>query len=105
MIIPELPSRKKKYQGTRYNADVHYQSAAWRSTRKAFREQFTKMPDGTLLSNKYCYDCFIEDKMRLPGSETDHIKSRKSGGTDDFNNLRTLCRTHHAIKSANEGKR
>jgi len=103
MIIQELNSRKTK-QGFRKHDDPHYHSSAWKNARKSFRDQFTKMPDGTMLSNKYCYDCYIEDKMRLPGSETDHIKRRKDGGTDDFSNLRTLCRTHHAKKSSNEGK-
>ncbi len=104
MRIEELKSRKQKSQGKRYNVDPHYHSSAWKTARKLFREEFTRMPDGTMLSNKYCYDCYCEDKMRLPGSETDHIKRRKDGGTDDFSNLRTLCRTHHAIKSSNEGK-
>lgn len=104
MIIEELKSRKQKSQGFRKHDDGHYRSKGWKLTRTAFREQFTKMPDGTMLSNKYCLMCYLEDKMRLPGSECDHIQSRKSGGTDDFSNLRTLCRTHHAIVSANQGK-
>ena len=106
MRIPEIkrPWIKNQSQGTRYNSDPHYRSKGWKDTRTAFRKLSTTMPDGSMLLNIYCYDCYVQDKMRLPGSETDHILARKAGGTDDFSNLRTLCRTHHAIKSANEGK-
>lgn len=94
---------EKKYQ-TRYNPDPFYQSKTWKNIRASFREGYTLTPDGTKLSNKYCIDCYIEHKQRIPGRNTDHIQARKAGGPDDHSNLQTQCDTHHARKSANEGK-
>lgn len=99
MIIPELSSRKRN------NPDPWYHSRSWTTTRTSFREGFTRMPDGVMLSNKFCYDCYIEHKMKLPGRQTDHVLAIKAGGhRTDHSNLRTLCDSHHAKKSANEGK-
>lgn len=37
------------------------------------------------------------------GTECDHIINLASGGTDDLENLRMLCKWHHARKSSAEG--
>lgn len=60
------------------------------------------MPDGFMLSNIYCVDCYKEYKVKLPGSTADHIVQREEGGKDELSNLQTLCSTHHAAKSARE---
>lgn len=88
----------------RYNPDPYYQSNNWRILRSDFREDCTFV-NGFQLSNKYCIDCFKESGSLIPGSNTDHIKPRKAGGLDIKSNLQTQCDRHHAIKSANEGKK
>ena len=35
--------------------------------------------------------------------EVDHIISRRSGGSNDYENLQALCRLCHSRKSASEG--
>jgi len=35
--------------------------------------------------------------------DVDHIKSHKAGGTDDDDNLESLCGWHHDQKSGREG--
>lgn len=35
----------------------------------------------------------------------DHKVRRKDGGGDNFENLQSLCRKHHQIKSAQEGNK
>ena len=37
-----------------------------------------------------------------PATEVDHIVPMAYGGTDDDGNLVSLCREHHAVKSARE---
>lgn len=96
------PWEKPHRQGTRYNPDPHYQSKGWKNTRAAFRQSYTEV-NGVRLPNIYCIDCFTEHGVLKEGSETDHDKRRKDGGTDNFDNLRTRCKHHHAIKSAKEG--
>lgn len=34
------------------------------------------------------------------GTDVDHIRPRKQGGTDDPDNLQTLCHKHHSAKTA-----
>lgn len=106
MIIKDRhrPWQRKKSQGRRYNPDPYYQSSSWRNLRSDFREGFTVLEDGRRVSNKFCLDCFKEGSL-IPGSNTDHIVSRKEGGKDEKENLQTQCNTCHAKKSANEGKK
>ena len=104
MKINEIVRPWIKKSQTRYNPSGFYQSREWKDIRTAFRRESTKMPDGTILPNIYCVDCYKEHKMRLPGKNTDHIIAKKLGGTEAFSNLQTQCDTHHAQKSANEGK-
>jgi hypothetical protein len=96
------PWEKNKRQGTRYNPDPYYQSPQWKHNRASFRRGTTEV-NGIQLSNKYCIDCFKESGKLIPGSNTDHKKRRKEGGSDEHDNLQTQCDTHHAKKSAMEG--
>ena len=41
-----------------------------------------------------CVECGNRDRL-----EVDHIISRENGGTDDLDNLQTLCRKCHIIKT------
>ena len=107
MTIPELKSRNQKSQGTRYRdeSSSFYHTKIWKDTRNSFREGFTVASDGFSISNKYCIMCYEEHKMKIPGSQCDHVQAIKLGGDrTSHSNLRTLCNSHHAKKSANEGK-
>lgn len=97
------PWQKKHKQGTRYNRDPYYQSKAWKSLRAQHRSGKTTMPDGYILLNIYCVDCYLESKRIIEGPHCDHIVQRKLGGKDDLTNLQTQCDHHHAVKSAKEG--
>ena len=101
----QIPERKRpwiKKTQRRYNPDPYYQSNDWRMRRDNFRQGTTEW-EGIKVSNKLCLQCFKEGTIR-EGRHTDHIVARKAGGSDDNSNLQTLCDTHHASKSANEGK-
>lgn len=88
----------------RYNPDPFYQSGTWKRTKKAFKLGTSILPDGKEISNTLCYECAVEGKIR-PGYAIDHVKRIKDGGDrTDHNNLRNLCESHHARKSAKEAQ-
>ena len=92
-------------QGKRYNPDPFYHSKEWKVTRGTHIQGFTKANDGTMLSNKYCIDCYNESKKKEPMHTVDHVTPIKLGGSrTDKKNLQSQCKRHHAKKSANEGK-
>jgi len=37
-----------------------------------------------------------------PATDVDHIVPRASGGTDDADNLQSLCHAHHSVKTATQ---
>lgn len=99
------PWQKKANQGTRYNPDPYYQSSSWKQLRILHRSGKTEMPDGYMLLNVFCVDCYKESKKLVNGKHCDHVTPRKLGGKDELSNLQTQCDHHHAAKSANEGKK
>lgn len=51
------------------------------------------------------YTCQHCGRVCLPENLcADHIINQARGGTDELNNLQTLCNECHAIKTANESK-
>jgi hypothetical protein len=97
------PWQSSHSHGNRYNPDPFYQSVTWKNIKRAFKNSKTRTPDGKEVSNKLCYDCFIEGRIVLMHT-VDHMTRINDGGSKtDYNNLRSLCAHHHAIKSANEG--
>ncbi len=43
------------------------------------------------------YACVV-CRQRTPTLEVGHVIPKRNGGTDEFTNLRTLCRAHHKDK-------
>ncbi len=50
-----------------------------------------------------CCECKKEGKLTA-ATEVDHIIPKSQGGTDDPDNLQSLCNAHHKIKTAREGR-
>lgn len=86
----------------RYNPDPYYQSQSWKRTRQSFRLGYTEW-NGVRVPNTCCIDCYKEKGQFIPGANTDHIIRRKDGGSDEHDNLQTLCDSCHSRKSAIEG--
>lgn len=72
--------------------DKFYDSTAWRSIRRTH-----------LAAEWYCRACKKEGLIRL-GNVVDHIIPRNNGGSDNDDNLQTLCTSCHAKKSQIERK-
>jgi len=95
---------ERQGHGIRYNPDSFYQSTIWKRTRAAFIQSTTTLPDGRVVPNDICIQCYIEQGKATPVHTVDHIKQKREGGdATSFSNLQSLCSHHHAIKSANEG--
>lgn len=68
----------------RYAPDPRYQSSTWKKYVRAHKQGFTRMPDGFMLSNLLCYDCYLEGKT-TPMNVVDHHTRVKDGA--DFGKL------------------
>jgi len=52
-----------------------------------------------LATEPYCRDCRELDGIERPAAEVDHIVPLADGGTNDDDNLRSLCRPCHAART------
>ena len=79
-----LPKNKKR-------PDKFYESDYWRSLRK-----FVLIRD-----NYLCQICLSKGKY-VTATEVDHIVPLKEGGTNELNNLQSLCKSCHSRKTRHE---
>lgn len=86
------------------STDKFYLSKKWRSIRASFIKRYSSI-NGSIISNKYCIQCFKKDGTLVDMYAVDHIRRRLDGGSDSFDNLQSLCRHHHQSKSAQEGNK
>ena len=66
---------------------------AWRVLRKSILER----------DNYLCLHCQAKGVVSV-ATEVDHIKAKAHGGTDQPNNLQSLCAPCHKTKTATEGR-
>lgn len=69
-----------------FNGDPRASTAQWKKLRLTILER-----DGHRCTHPGC---------RAPATEVDHILEHHRGGTDHPTNLTSLCRPHHATKTA-----
>lgn len=67
------------------------------SAQRSYGHEWRKIRDKHLKENPYCEVC------GEPATEVDHILRRELGGTDEPENLQSLCKTHHSQKTRREG--
>jgi 5-methylcytosine-specific restriction endonuclease McrA len=70
-----------------------YQSPYWKHIRKEH-----------LNMNPICTLCEQQGNT-VTATEVDHIIQRRAGGSDYPDNLQSLCRYHHRLKTSSEGQR
>jgi 5-methylcytosine-specific restriction endonuclease McrA len=121
MKINDINRPGEKKTQTRYSPDRFYQSSEWKKTRQIHfsssttvsKEDYQKILTinpglkytGGNISNLFCLQCYKEGRLK-EGNQVDHIVRIKDGGSrHGKDNLQSLCVTHHAQKSANEGKK
>ena len=83
----------QKTQQTKGNTTERGYGHAWRKRRARILER-----DGYL-----CQACKAKGRI-TPATDVDHIVNKASGGTDDDNNLQSLCKLCHKAKTQAESQ-
>lgn len=79
----------RQYDKCRGNANERGYTRQWQELRRAF-----------LLSYPLCHDCFNLVPQRVTqANEVHHIKAKRNGGTDSWDNLMQLCHTCHSKRT------
>lgn len=95
------PWHKRPYRKRDYV--TFYHTPAWRKLRAAFINSTSTLPDGRIVSNAYCRQCYLSGKL-VEAHTIDHINRIRDGGDSyDWANLQSLCRPCHDRKSSREG--
>lgn len=76
------------YDGRRGTAAERGYNNNWRKVR---RMQLAREP--------LCFDCKAAGLVTI-GAEVHHIRAKRDGGNDSFENLMTLCKSHHSQRTA-----
>ena len=94
-----------KYRNRPNSNDRRYHTQAWRITRQNHINGITHLPDGRILANKYCVQCYTQDNKFTPVHTVDHVETVRNGA--DFYNgeLQSLCLHHNAVKTAKDGQK
>jgi 5-methylcytosine-specific restriction enzyme A len=70
-------------------------------TEQGYGTRWRKIRDYHIALEPLCRECLGKGKT-VAASEVDHIVPRAQGGTDDDNNLQSLCKSCHSAKTARE---
>lgn len=74
------------------------------TTERGYGYAWRKLRDSILKRDNYlCVKCAVAGRV-AEARDVDHIKAKAHGGTDDPDNLQSLCSPCHKQKTANEGK-
>jgi len=71
------------------------------STARGYGTAWQRLRLWVLKREPLCRECRKAGKL-TPATDVDHITSRAKGGTDDPENLRSLCESCHSVKTARE---
>ncbi|EOR06702.1 HNH endonuclease [Acinetobacter tandoii] len=72
------------------------------TTERGYGHAWRKIRELVLKRDGYqCVTCATLGRVTL-ATDVDHIKAKAHGGTDDLNNLQSLCSLHHKEKTAIE---
>lgn len=85
------------YQGEgRVSAAMRGYDATWRKLRKMVLAQSPLCADP--------YRIHAKEHQVVAATDVDHIKALKDGGTNNLDNLRSLCHACHSMKTAREDR-
>ena len=103
---PNLTTRKDKgycddHSDERTNWTAH-QRRHGSSHQRGYGHVWRKLRKTILLRDDYlCVACKRAGRL-TPATDVDHIVPKSKSGTDDADNLQSLCRPCHQTKTANE---
>ena len=72
------------------------------STARGYGSRWQKIRISVLRRDDYlCQICLISDRLQV-ANEVDHILPKAKGGNDDIDNLQSLCKECHKLKTISE---
>lgn len=91
---PREQPRTQEYDAKRGSASQRGYGVRWRRLRIMF-----------LYAHPLCADPFGDHGDRpVPATDVDHIRRKKDGGKDEWENLQSLCHSCHSRKTKHEGR-
>lgn len=80
------------------------QSRKGNTTQRGYGHTWRKLRIQVLERDDYlCVQCKANGRL-TPATDVDHIVNKASGGTDDIDNLQSLCKSCHQTKTLSESK-
>jgi 5-methylcytosine-specific restriction protein A len=97
------PAVRQRIQET---ADCHVEKRKQKLSRRPRGRALVELREEQLSLEPHCRDCRQQGRERL-ADEVDHITPLADGGTNSQDNLRSLCRPCHALRTRGrwQGKR
>lgn len=74
------------------------------NSNKRYGRAWKRIRDRYVKANPLCVKC-LENGRLTPVEEVHHIKPLAEGGSNDFSNLMSLCKSCHSSITAKDGKR
>lgn len=97
------PWMKERSSYPKTTSDPYYHSQHWKRTRESHINGYTQV-GAYSLSNRFCIQCYEETGKHNAMHTVDHPIPLKEGGSKD-QPLRSLCKHHNAVKTAQDGNR
>lgn len=72
-------------------------------TQRGYGHAWRKLRVQVLQRDGYLCQAHLRRGQDVPGNEVDHVVPKARGGTDNMDNLETLCGPCHGAKTAREG--
>jgi len=83
----------------RRDKDRQYDQHRGTASQRGYDHNWAKVRRMQLAEYPLCADCKAEGITRL-ASEVHHVIARRDGGTNEFDNLMSLCKSHHSQRTA-----
>lgn len=69
---------------------------------RGYGTRWTKLREARLRIDSYlCVPC-SKERRTTPATEVDHVQPKAKGGTDDMDNLQSICSECHKAKTARD---
>lgn len=68
------------------------------ASQRGYDANWRKLRRMQLAIEPLCRDCKAEGRITT-GAEVHHIRARRAGGENNFENLMTLCKTHRSQRT------
>lgn len=88
--------------------DTEYDAQRGTSAERGYDARWCRLRKMFLAQHPLCadpYGAHAERGELMPATEVDHIQPRRDGGSDDWDNLQSLCKPCHSRKTATEDGR